>query len=549
MEVREHDLSRPLAWLLAVVLFTGIAPTLTWLEFSSGSENLVVATALEMRRSGQWWRPTLAGEPRTRKPPLAAWVAAAAIDDGLLARLDHPDSAQRERAYRDLAWRTRGPVLLLCVLMLVGVYETGRVLHSGRLGLWAMASAGTMLLVLRFGRAATTDVHLAFWAAAANLCFLWAIVGRRWWLGLGGAGAALGMGLMAKGPVVLVQSALPMAAFAAWRCWAAGTAWRWDWLGPAAWGLGLMLAVALPWPLSVYLSDPATLNQWRAEVLREGATSLQADPWWTYLVILPWTLPWLAGFVGGLLRLAEPDRPRAVVAGTLMLLAPLAVMSGFADKNERYLLPMAGGAGLLAAVGLLLATPSQRRAYGLLHWAALGVMTLGLPTACLTVLRTPAGGPWLEVAEAIVGGMAAAAALTVGALLARRSADAVPFTTAAVMLILAAMFVSGYRKAEGGPSELRPVAESIRAVGADMPAYYLANPHSPRPLPPDLLIYLNRTVRKVESAEQVPDGPAVLVLLQRHRREPAPAIPQGWKKAAEHRWTKDTWHVLVRDSR
>ena len=39
--------------------FVAAAPTLSWLDFSNGSENLNVATSLEMRRTGHWLLPTL----------------------------------------------------------------------------------------------------------------------------------------------------------------------------------------------------------------------------------------------------------------------------------------------------------------------------------------------------------------------------------------------------------------------------------------------------------------------------------------------------------
>lgn len=65
----------PVSWRahLAIILlfFIALAPTLTWLEFSSGSENLIVATALETRRTGHWLIPTMRGQPRIAKPPLA----------------------------------------------------------------------------------------------------------------------------------------------------------------------------------------------------------------------------------------------------------------------------------------------------------------------------------------------------------------------------------------------------------------------------------------------------------------------------------------------
>src|SRR5688572_1623652 len=66
---------------VVLLIFISVAPTLTWLEFSNGSENLVVQTVLEIRRSGVWLVPTLQGEPRVQKPPLAAWISAAAVSD------------------------------------------------------------------------------------------------------------------------------------------------------------------------------------------------------------------------------------------------------------------------------------------------------------------------------------------------------------------------------------------------------------------------------------------------------------------------------------
>ena len=64
--------------LIAALFLVVIAPTLSWLEFSGGSENLVVATVLEVRRGGPWLVPTLKGEPRTTKPPLTTWSSSMA---------------------------------------------------------------------------------------------------------------------------------------------------------------------------------------------------------------------------------------------------------------------------------------------------------------------------------------------------------------------------------------------------------------------------------------------------------------------------------------
>ncbi len=92
----------------ALAFFAAMAPTLRWMEFSSGSENLVVATALETRRTGHWMIPTLQGQPRIAKPPLAGWLAAATISQGTLNRMDNPDPQIRAAAYRQLCWECAG---------------------------------------------------------------------------------------------------------------------------------------------------------------------------------------------------------------------------------------------------------------------------------------------------------------------------------------------------------------------------------------------------------------------------------------------------------
>src|SRR2546421_7316481 len=73
--------------LIAAAFFAAVAPTLTWLDFSGGSENLVVGTMLEMRRGGPWIVPTLKGAPRTTKPPLTTWITAAFVPRSTVSAL------------------------------------------------------------------------------------------------------------------------------------------------------------------------------------------------------------------------------------------------------------------------------------------------------------------------------------------------------------------------------------------------------------------------------------------------------------------------------
>ncbi|HMO27236.1 MAG TPA: hypothetical protein PKB10_13315, partial [Tepidisphaeraceae bacterium] len=96
----------------AMVFAFAIAPVLPWSQFTGGMEGLNVATALESHREGNWLLPTLTGEPRTHKPPLASWITALMIDAELRPALNQPDPMLREAAYVQLAWRVRMVALL-----------------------------------------------------------------------------------------------------------------------------------------------------------------------------------------------------------------------------------------------------------------------------------------------------------------------------------------------------------------------------------------------------------------------------------------------------
>src|SRR5438067_12734949 len=109
------------AILIAIAFFLAIAPTLPWQEFSSGPENLVLATAMEMRRGGPWLVPTLQGEARLAKPPLAAWITAASISPGTMRQIDTLDRNYREHGFFMLAIEARWPALLGVCLLLLGL--------------------------------------------------------------------------------------------------------------------------------------------------------------------------------------------------------------------------------------------------------------------------------------------------------------------------------------------------------------------------------------------------------------------------------------------
>ena len=218
-----EPLSRRAAWALVALVFVActlaILPFLRIIEFSNGGENAVVASVQEIHRGGPWLVPTLHEESRTKKPPLATWMSALAARPATTAQLSHPDPVTRDKAFHDFALQVRWPGLLAMGGVIVMTYALGSLLGGRTLGVLAAVVCGTTLFWLQHARLAITDAHLSFWVSVANYLFALGVLSRHWWPALAGGGAALGLAMMSKGPVALVQSVLPVLAFFAWRRW------------------------------------------------------------------------------------------------------------------------------------------------------------------------------------------------------------------------------------------------------------------------------------------------------------------------------------------
>jgi 4-amino-4-deoxy-L-arabinose transferase-like glycosyltransferase len=458
---------------------------------------------------------------------------------------------------------------VLACASLAFVFEAGRVLTGGVAGgVLAAAVAGVNLLLLRYGRSATTDVQLALWVAVANACLVKAWFENRPWVGAVGGGVAVGLAVMSKGPVALVQTVLPVAVAYAFTRWRGRRTDAADGgpaapqqppvrrLAPFALGAALALLVAVPWYAYVWSQNPDIVGQWRKEVTREGATDLPADAWYGYLTLPVLMLPWTIFFVAGAIatvRDAARGHARAAAAAAL-LIVPVLVMSLFRDKPDRYLLPLVGAAGVVCAwamLGQLRPRPqrvAEDRLLAVLHGlllVAVAVLPLGgaLPAADW-------GLPWYgwPFAAAVAG--AAVAAAAAGMFAARRWGGAAIAATVVVMLLVNLGFVRGYRNTFNGRAELKPVADRIwQVLPPDAEVLYL-RPERPKPLPLDLNIYTNRLAREIDdlSRERPRRWPQAAVVLQRTDRvEPPPVAPTGWEAEGQFpAGERRTWHLFVR---
>jgi len=412
------------------------------------------------------------------------------------------------------------------------------------------------------------------------------LVRRRWWSGCLGGGVALGLAIMAKGPVALVFTIAPLAIYAL-MCRR-----RIHWLAALA-GAVVASIIAIPWFVSAMLNTPGTLEAWKSELTNEGARNISRDPWFAHLSLLPHTLPWMPLFLAGVYLVLQPlfrrrNRPalRSAAqsrqpsgAGTatgspgrsipgcrmflalILVLAPLLILSFSRDRKPRYLLPMAGPIAILAAHAVVRMGRAARQtdAASAIVWTQGGVLAafvLGLPIAGAFFLKLPDGAPWYSRSLTIIALTIGLTALAAGAIWARNSALRGPDTArhlapwrfmatgALLMLALNVFFALGWSRSTDGLSEMKPAADAIlQHLPAGRVVYYDPHPGA-KPVILDLDIYLDRTVPNEDpTLSRARDIAAVVAL--RLPGAPPPALP-GWKTVFDYTEQKHQhhWYVL-----
>jgi 4-amino-4-deoxy-L-arabinose transferase-like glycosyltransferase len=530
--------------LICLVFAVGLSPAIGWIEFSGGMENFNVATALESQRDNHWLMPYLGMEPRLAKPPLLHWITAVGI----------------ELVPNSLPWGARGSSILASCAMLLAVYELGRTLDDSLLGLTAAFVCGTTILFLKFAWQASYDLHLALWVTIANWQLAQATFKERRWSGCLWAGVALGLGTMAKGPMILLQTVAPLAAFFAWR------RWRWKspplysaaaWTAPAIAGLGLMLAVALPWTLYAMWINRHMLGLVYNELsLGTEAAYETRIRWHGYIVFFPLMLPWLIWFLTGLVEVFRAGRSAARLwLAIFWLFLPIAVMTFFPERRDRYLLPMVGPAALLAAYGVLRHVPRWRQwtpfqlTLVLLHAAVLIVIAIALPIWGSYKILNVEGHPWYTrgLATAVVA--AALAILLAAVLVYRRSRIGFVAGTVGLTLLANLVFLYGYKDSSSGRSQGKLLAMQILNAYPNADVYNAA-PQRRKFLPLELLIYLNRDVRPLpDPAALAPSDRPQILIYPPDQAQPdwAFVVPPGFHEIAQRMINTGVYHAFVRE--
>ncbi|WP_028008930.1 ArnT family glycosyltransferase [Solimonas flava] len=276
---------------------------------------------LEMIDSGNYVSTTLNGEPRYDKPMLSYWLQAASVH--LLGRTE-------------LAFRLPSIVCATLWMWLVYGFARERERERGE----ALVAAGAVafgLMSSLIGHAATADALLNLLIASAGLdIFRWYERQRR--TTLLRVYLAIGLGLLAKGPVAL---AIPGAASLLFFVWQGRFGlWLRAVLDPLGWLL--MITVVAPWvAASIHNDGGAFLRHFLLDhnVGRYTETMQNhGGHWWFYLatlplIVLPFTGVLRAAFAGAWHE-SEPFDRYALVWFALVL----ALFSASATQLPHYLL-------------------------------------------------------------------------------------------------------------------------------------------------------------------------------------------------------------------
>lgn len=327
-------------------------------------ETRYLAVAWEMRAHGDFLVPHLNGVAYSDKPPLLFWLinlswlltgvhawsarlialacsfASLSLFERLVRRLQ-PDVALERRA----------------VLLLLGMIY------------FALFSSAIMFDVLL-----TTCVLLALHAALD-------LDEQHWRRGTLVLALALGLGILAKGPVMLLDAGFAIALGPWWSAVARTRKARWyGCLGLAVLGGA---AIALAWAIPAAMSggaayaDAIFLHQTVDRMARSFAH--QRPAWWYFMVlpamVLPWTLSVRAPLVAWRASFADSKSTRFALAWSLPAFVAFCLVSG---KQPHYLLP------LLPALALCLANLVARervRLSGRLFGVLLLLAGLGMAVA------------------------------------------------------------------------------------------------------------------------------------------------------------------------
>jgi len=299
-------------------------------------ETRYATVAWEMWLRGDFLVPYLNGEPYSHKPPLFFWL----IHGGWWLFGVHE-------------WVLRAIAPLVALLCLLATVQLARTLwpddiDAARHVPWIVFGS---IFFTTFFSWVQIDLLLVLFTLLAITGIASAARGRQtgWLL----TGTAIGFGVLAKGPVILLQ-VLPVALLAPlWMRDARPRNW-WRWYAGIAVSVVMGAVIALSWALPAAASGGDSYREailWGQTANRMVQSFAHAHPVWWYLpwlgvLFAPWILlPWLWSSVWH----AQPWRDSGLRLCLLWMASAFILLSLVSGKQLKYLLPLLPAFALLAA--------------------------------------------------------------------------------------------------------------------------------------------------------------------------------------------------------
>ncbi|MDN5923622.1 MAG: glycosyltransferase family 39 protein [Xanthomonadales bacterium] len=311
--------------------------------FASGPMPLystrTLAVAWEMWNGHHWIVPYLNGAPYSHKVPLLFWM----IHAGWFVF-----------GVNDI-WPRVLEVLIgaaqLILVMLLAQRLFAERPWIARTTPWALLG---LCYGFMFGLQIMYEVLLAVWVLAALLCLTprhHRSAPRWWWFGL-----CVGLGLLTKGPVMLLHVVFPWLLGPLWNAWAREHRGRWYAFGLLALLGGCAMLAAWAWP-AIHLGGDVYAHKLLVKQTagRLVDAFIHEQPWYWYVLCVPvllfpfslWPRAWVA-----LAALRRPldDGVRLLLCWILPVLLAFSIIS---SKQVYYLIPELGGAVMLVAAALV----------------------------------------------------------------------------------------------------------------------------------------------------------------------------------------------------
>ncbi|MCK6404766.1 MAG: glycosyltransferase family 39 protein [Rhodocyclaceae bacterium] len=332
-------------------------------------ETRYISVAWEMWLRGDWLVPYKNGEPYSHKPPLMMWLFQ-------LGWLVFGVSEWWARLVSPL-FSAGGLLLTFALARRLWPQEAG-------LGARAVLVLASSLLWIFFSTAAMFDVMLAFFTLVGMHGIVRAAEGRHL-SGFALLGLAIGLGVLAKGPVILLHT-LPLAVLAPW--WQPGLPWQ-RWFAGIVGAVLFGAAIALAWAIPAGIAGGDEYQRaifWGQTANRMVQSFAHKRALWWYLPLLPvMFFPWL--LIPGVWRGVRDllckglDRgSRFCIAWLLPVVIAFSLISG---KQMHYLIPV------FPAFALLVARVLRADARGGVWLPAIISLALAAALALLALERLP----------------------------------------------------------------------------------------------------------------------------------------------------------------